>query len=78
VQQGDVEDWTIENRSQELPAFHIDQVHFVVIGWNGLPVDEPFLRDTVNVDYWDGKSPVYPSLKLRVDFSDPNAVGTFV
>ena len=78
VQQGDVEDWVIENRSQELHAFHIHQIHFLLIGWNGVPVDEPFLRDTVNVPYWDGASPVYPSVKLRMDFRDPNTVGTFV
>ncbi len=78
VQQGDVEDWVIENRTRELHAFHIHQIHFLLIGWNGVPVDEPFLRDTVNVPYWDGASPVYPSVKLRMDFRDPNVVGTFV
>jgi FtsP/CotA-like multicopper oxidase with cupredoxin domain len=78
VQQGDVEDWIIENRSQELHAFHIHQIHFMLLGWNGVPVDEPFLRDTINVPYWDGTSPQYPSVKLRMDFRDPNAVGTFV
>jgi FtsP/CotA-like multicopper oxidase with cupredoxin domain len=78
VHQGDVEDWVIENRSRELHAFHIHQIHFMLIGWNGVPIDEPFLRDTVNVPYWDGRSPQYPSVKLRMDFRDPNAVGTFV
>jgi FtsP/CotA-like multicopper oxidase with cupredoxin domain len=78
VRQGDVEDWIIENRSQELHAFHIHQIHFMLMDWNGVPVDEPFLRDTVNVAYWDGKSPTYPSVKLRMDFRDPNIVGTFV
>ena len=78
VQQGDVEDWIIENRSQELHAFHIHQIHFLLVDWNGVPVDEPFLRDTINVPYWDGKSPQYPSVKLRMDFRDPSAVGTFV
>jgi FtsP/CotA-like multicopper oxidase with cupredoxin domain len=78
VQQGDVEDWIIENRTQELHAFHIHQIHFMLMDWNGVPIDEPFLRDTVNVAYWDGKSPVYPSVKLRMDFRDSNAVGTFV
>ena len=78
VQQGDVEDWIIENRSQELHAFHIHQIHFMLMDWNGVPVDEPFLRDTVNVPYWDGKSPQYPSVKLRMDFRDPSSVGTFV
>lgn len=78
VQQGDVEDWVIENRSQELHAFHIHQIHFMLVGWNGIPIDEPFLRDTINVPYWDGKGPEYPSVKLRMDFRDPNSVGTFV
>jgi FtsP/CotA-like multicopper oxidase with cupredoxin domain len=78
VQQGDVEDWIIENRSRELHAFHIHQIHFILEDWNGIPIDEPFLRDTVNVAYWDGKSPVYPSVTLRMDFRDPNSIGTFV
>ncbi|HXP82529.1 MAG TPA: multicopper oxidase domain-containing protein [Verrucomicrobiae bacterium] len=78
VRQGDVEDWIIENRSQELHAFHIHQIHFMLLDWNGVPVDEPFLRDTVNVAYWDGKSPSYPSVKLRMDFRDRKITGTFV
>jgi FtsP/CotA-like multicopper oxidase with cupredoxin domain len=78
VQQGDVEDWIIENRTQELHAFHIHQVHFMLVDWNGVPLDEPFLRDTINVAYWDGKTRPYPSVKLRMDFRDPNTVGTFV
>ena len=78
AQQGDVEDWVIENRSRELHAFHIHQLHFLLKEYNGVPVDEPFLRDTVNVAYWDGVSAAYPSVKLRMDFRDPNTVGTFV
>ena len=78
VRQGEVEDWIIENRSPELHAFHIHQIHFMLLDWNGVPVNEPFLRDTVNVAYWDGASPVYPSVKLRMDFRDPNITGTFV
>jgi len=78
VQQGDVEDWIIENRTQELHAFHIHQAHFMLVEWNRVPLDEPFLRDTINVAYWDGKSGQYPSVKLRMDFRDPNIVGTFV
>jgi FtsP/CotA-like multicopper oxidase with cupredoxin domain len=77
AQQGTVEDWTIENRSQEFHAFHIHQTHFILMEWNGRPVDEPFLRDTVNLNYWDGKNPKYPSVKLRIDFRDPNIAGTF-
>jgi FtsP/CotA-like multicopper oxidase with cupredoxin domain len=75
--QGDVEDWIIENRTQELHAFHIHQVHFALLEFFGLAVNEPFLRDTVNVPYWDGKNAVYPRVKLRVDFRSPNSVGLF-
>lgn len=78
VRQGDVEDWIIENRTQEVHAFHIHQIHFMLLDWFGLPVDEPFLRDTINVPFWDGKSTTYPMVKVRMDFRDPNAVGTFV
>ena len=78
ARQGDVEDWIIENRTQELHAFHIHQVHFMLVQWFGLPVSEPYLRDTINVPFWDGKSPSYPSVKIRVDFRDPNSVGTFM
>jgi FtsP/CotA-like multicopper oxidase with cupredoxin domain len=78
VKQGDVEDWIIENRSTELHAFHIHQIHFVLLDWSGVPVNEPFLRDTVNVPYYNGRMLQYPSVRLRMDFRDPNAVGTFV
>jgi FtsP/CotA-like multicopper oxidase with cupredoxin domain len=74
--QGDVEDWIIENRTRELHAFHIHQFHFLMLAWNSVSIDEPFLRDTVNVPYWDGKSAVYPSVKLRMDFRDQNTIGT--
>jgi FtsP/CotA-like multicopper oxidase with cupredoxin domain len=75
--QGDVEDWIIENRSQELHAFHIHQVHFLLLEFFGLPVSEGILRDTVNVPFWDGKNSVYPRVKLRMDFRDPNVIGLF-
>jgi FtsP/CotA-like multicopper oxidase with cupredoxin domain len=77
VKQGDVEDWIIENRSTELHAFHIHQIHFLLLDWSGTPVDEPFLRDTVNVPYFNGRMLQYPSVRLRMDFRDPNTVGIF-
>jgi len=76
--QGDVEDWIIENRSTELHAFHIHQLHFELVDLLGSSIHEPFLRDTVNVPYFDGKTLEYPSVRLRMDFRDPNTVGTFV
>jgi FtsP/CotA-like multicopper oxidase with cupredoxin domain len=78
VKQGDVEDWIIENRSMELHDFHIHQLHFQLREWSGLQVNEPFLRDTVNVPYYNGRMLRYPSVQLRMDFRDPNIVGTFV
>jgi FtsP/CotA-like multicopper oxidase with cupredoxin domain len=78
AEQGTVEDWVIENRTQELHAFHIHQLHFLLLEWNGVPIDEPYLRDTINVPYWDGKSPQYPSVKLRMDFRNPEIAGTFL
>jgi FtsP/CotA-like multicopper oxidase with cupredoxin domain len=77
AQQGTVEDWIIENRSDELHAFHIHQLHFLLLDYNGVPVHENFLRDTVNVPYNNGHLLTYPSVHIRVDFRDPNTIGTF-
>ena len=71
VKQGTVEDWIVENRSNELHAFHIHQLHFVLLDYLGKEVNEPFLRDTVNVPYYNGRALQYPSVKLRMDFRDP-------
>jgi FtsP/CotA-like multicopper oxidase with cupredoxin domain len=78
AKQGTVEDWVIENRSNELHAFHIHQLHFLLLDYRGRSVNEPFLRDTVNVPYYDGKALEYPSIRVRMDFRDPNTVGDFV
>jgi FtsP/CotA-like multicopper oxidase with cupredoxin domain len=78
VKQGEVEDWVIENRSMELHDFHIHQLHFQLLEWSGVPVNEPFLRDTVNVPYYNGRTLQYPSVRLRMDFRDPSIVGTFL
>jgi FtsP/CotA-like multicopper oxidase with cupredoxin domain len=77
AKQGTVEDWIIENRSNELHAFHIHQLHFMLIDYQGRVVSEPFLRDTINVPYFNGRALEYPSVRLRMDFRDPNTVGDF-
>ncbi|HEY4355832.1 MAG TPA: multicopper oxidase family protein [Acidobacteriaceae bacterium] len=77
AQQGTVEDWIIENRSSELHAFHIHQLHFLLLHYLEKPVEENFLRDTINVPYYNGRSLTYPSIRIRVDFRDPNTVGVF-
>jgi FtsP/CotA-like multicopper oxidase with cupredoxin domain len=74
---GAIEDWTIENHSSEEHAFHIHQIHFLVMAINGVPLDTPVMQDTVNVPYWNGTLP-YPSVTVRMDFSDPEIAGTFV
>ncbi len=78
AQQGTVEDWIIENRSSELHDFHIHQLHFLLLDYMGKPVNEDFLRDTVNVPYFNGRGLTYPSVRLRMDFRDPNTIGTFL
>jgi FtsP/CotA-like multicopper oxidase with cupredoxin domain len=78
VKQGEVEDWIIENRSTELHAFHIHQIHFQVLDWLGFPVNEAFLRDTINIPFYSPSMRGYPTVRLRMDFRDPNAVGTFL
>ncbi len=77
TQVGAVEDWTIENRSGETHAFHIHQIHFLVMEVNGKPVPDPELHDTITVPYWKGKG-AFPSVKIRLDFRDPEIAGTFV
>jgi FtsP/CotA-like multicopper oxidase with cupredoxin domain len=75
---GSVEDWTIQNRSEEIHEFHIHQTHFLLLEQNGKPVppkQRQFL-DTVNVPFWSGKGP-YPSVKVRIDFRGP-IIGDFV
>lgn len=77
VHEGDVEDWVVENRAPEDHTFHIHQIHFRVLEVDGKPVNDPALRDTIEIPYWPGSGP-YPSVKLRMDFRDPNIVGTFL
>ncbi|HEY1938105.1 MAG TPA: multicopper oxidase domain-containing protein [Candidatus Angelobacter sp.] len=84
--QGQVEDWTIENRATENHEFHFHQIHFLVLSQNNFEkngskqqadVAGQFM-DMVQVPYWDGnpKHP-YPSVTVRMDFRGPD-IGDFV
>lgn len=76
--QGSVEDWTIENRTEENHEFHMHQVHFELLKRNGVPVpdtDRQFL-DVIEVPFWSGTGP-YPSVRVRMDFRAID-VGDFV
>jgi FtsP/CotA-like multicopper oxidase with cupredoxin domain len=86
VKEGTTEDWTIENRSEEAHAFHIHQIHFLVLE-SGEAREVGMLRDTINLPAWDEKKNPnkYPSVKLRMDFrgikQEPgitSIAGTFV
>jgi FtsP/CotA-like multicopper oxidase with cupredoxin domain len=77
AEQGTVEDWIIENRSSELHAFHIHQLHFLLLQYMQQNVHEDFLRDTINVPYFNGRTLGYPSIRVRMDFRDPDTIGTF-
>ncbi len=77
VHSGTVEDWVVQNTALEDHIFHTHQIHFQVLEVNGQPVNDPAIRDTVDLPYWSGSGP-YPSVKVRMDFRDPNIVGTFV
>ncbi|HVI09314.1 MAG TPA: multicopper oxidase domain-containing protein [Candidatus Binatia bacterium] len=73
---GAVEDWTIENRALETHAFHIHQIHFMMLEVDGKAVPND-MRDTIEIPYWTGSGP-YHSVKVRMDFTDPTIAGTFV
>ena len=75
--QGSVEDWTIQNQAEEIHAFHIHQIHFMVMAVNGVALQTPYMADTIAIPGWTGKG-AYPSVTLRMDFRDPETVGTFV
>jgi len=77
TQIGAVEDWTIENHAQETHAFHIHQIHFAVLEVNGVAQKNTQMRDTFIVPAWTGSGP-FPSIKVRMDFRDPEIAGTFV
>ncbi len=66
--QGAVEDWTIQCTS-ETHAFHIHQIHFLLLAVNGKPVpkDKQQFYDTYPVGFWSGKGS-YPSITARMDF----------
>jgi FtsP/CotA-like multicopper oxidase with cupredoxin domain len=78
TQQGAVEDWTIQNRSEENHEFHMHQIHFLLLEVNGVsvpPQQRQFL-DMIQVPYWSGTGP-YPSVKVRLDFRGMD-IGDFV
>ncbi|MGP6159049.1 MAG: multicopper oxidase family protein [Vulcanimicrobiaceae bacterium] len=78
---GTVEEWTIDNVTGEVHAFHTHQVHFIVESTNGIPEPAPYWRDVVDVPPpLRGTDPenAPSTMKILVDFRDPTIRGTFL
>jgi FtsP/CotA-like multicopper oxidase with cupredoxin domain len=75
---GVAEDWIIENRTLETHAFHIHQIHFLLLEVDGKDVENEDLRDTIEVPFWEGPGHPYHSVKVRMDFRNPEIAGMFV
>ena len=84
--QGTVEEWTVQNRTQENHEFHFHQLHFLVesqdnfelSGSQQAPAITGQYLDMIQVPFWDqNPNHPYPSVKLRIDFRGPD-IGDFV
>jgi FtsP/CotA-like multicopper oxidase with cupredoxin domain len=84
--QGTVEEWVVQNRTQEVHEFHFHQLHFLVESQDNFELNgsrqNPALNgqflDMIHVPYWDGDpTHPFPSVTLRIDFRG-NDVGDFV
>jgi len=82
VTAGTTEEWTVENDTDEVHAFHIHQVHFIVESTNGVPNPTPHWLDMVDVPpqaHGVQSYQITPStVKLLIDFRDPVIRGTFL
>ncbi|HEY1726917.1 MAG TPA: multicopper oxidase family protein [Candidatus Baltobacteraceae bacterium] len=78
---GTTEQWTIENDTDEVHAFHTHQVHFVVLSSNGIPNPTARWLDTVDVpaqSHGGSGAAVPTTVTLLVDFRDAVIAGTFL
>lgn len=78
---GTTEEWTLENDTQEMHAFHIHQTHFIVESVNGVPEPNRHWVDTFTLHPMGvGVSgQLIPSqTKVLIDFRDPTIRGTFL
>lgn len=77
---GTVEEWTLENTTFELHAFHIHQTHFLVESIDGVPVHRRQWLDTVNIPYARQTSRTFHAGKVvvLVNFLNPVIKGEFV
>ena len=76
AQLGTTQDWTIVNTSTQVHTFHMHQVHFVLEAIDGVTQGREFVMDNVNVPSATASGP--GTVRLRLDFTDPLIVGTFL
>lgn len=73
---GDIEEWTIINRTGERHVFHIHQLDFLVTKMKGQALDYEGLRDVIDVP--EATNGVPGDVTLIVPFTNPVMVGKFV
>jgi FtsP/CotA-like multicopper oxidase with cupredoxin domain len=78
---GTTEEWTLENDTQEVHAFHIHQTHFIVESVNGVAQPNRHWVDTYDLtpEGVGVAGQLVPSqTKVLIDFRDPTIRGTFL
>ncbi len=80
VRSGTVEEWRVENVTQEIHDFHIHQIHFVVESVNGKKVAHPYWSDTFVLPHREGtgRHSVPGEVVMLMDFRDPVVRGEFL
>src|SRR3972149_1470821 len=76
VELGDIQEWTIQNTSEEFHVFHIHQLDFQVCEENGVKQEFVGRQDTVNLPFATNGVP--GEVKIVIPFTDPVILGKFV
>jgi FtsP/CotA-like multicopper oxidase with cupredoxin domain len=79
VKLGDVEVWTLENRTDERHTFHIHQLDFLVLELSGTGTKETKagLRDNIDIPPRDPVTKKPGIAKIKIPFTNPLIVGMF-
>ena len=64
------------NTSTQVHTFHMHQIHLLVEAINGATQAQQYVKDNVNVPAATSSGP--GTVKIRLDFTDPPIVGTFL
>ena len=79
VHSGTLERWSVVNETNEVHAFHIHQIHFVLLAVNGEPVSPRYWADTALIPPQRhlGNKTVPGRVTLLMDFRSPAIRGVF-